>query len=91
MQTIENFLDDRGRIKTWPSKKAMKIEVLKYLSGKFELDRRYQEKEVNAIIDDWHTFNDYFLLRRGLIDYKLLGRTRNGAEYWKNDSNDMTE
>lgn len=80
---ISNFLDDKNKIKIWPAKQEMKFELLAYLSTKFEYDRTYSEKEVNSIINEWHTFNDYFLLRRGLIDYKLLSRTNNGAKYWK--------
>ena len=82
-KSIERFLDDEGRIKVWPSKKDMKIDVLKYLSCKFEYDRFYSEKEVNAIIDENHTFNDYFLLRRGMVDYKFLDRTKDGCKYWR--------
>ncbi|MGN0145480.1 MAG: DUF2087 domain-containing protein, partial [Clostridium sp.] len=28
-------------------------------------------------------FNDYFLLRRGMIDYKFLGRMKDGSKYWR--------
>ncbi len=82
----EKFLDNKGRLKTWPAKKGMKIEVLKYVADKFEGNRFYTEKEVNNIIENWHTFGDYFLVRRSLIDSGLLERTRNGSKYWKTDS-----
>ena len=84
MDNIQRFLDECGKIKTWQSKKDKKIEILKYLSNKFEYDKFYTEKEVNAIIDEIHTFNDYFLLRCGMIDYKFLSRTKDGAKYWRN-------
>jgi len=79
---ISPFLDDEGRIKQWPAASKTKIAVVGYLAGKFDKHRVYNEKEVNEIINKWHTFNDYFLLRRSLIDFKFMGRTRNGAEYW---------
>lgn len=79
---ISAFLDEDGKIKQWPAASRTKIAVVGYLADKFEKNRVYNEKEVNKIIDEWHTFGDYFLLRRSLIDYKFLGRTRNGAEYW---------
>ena len=79
---ISAFLDEKGKIRQWPAASKNKIAVVYYLASKFEKDRIYNEKEVNEIINQWHTFNDYFLLRRSLIDYKFLGRTRNGAEYW---------
>lgn len=79
---ISIFLDGNGKIKQIPVPNRTKIPVLNYLAGKFETGCDYSEKEVNKIIDMWHTFNDYFILRRLLIDYKLLGRTSNGAKYW---------
>lgn len=80
---IKNFLDKDGKIKVWPSKMIKKFGVLEYMAGKFEEGRDYKEKEVNEIIKNWHTFGDYFILRRGMVDYKLLNRTKDGARYWK--------
>ena len=80
---IERFLDEDKKIKLWPAKRELKAEVLKYLSEKFETGVIYTEKEVNEIIKSWHTFGDFFLLRRELIDMKYLLRTRDGLQYWK--------
>lgn len=82
-EDIIRFLDDEQKIKIWPSKVEKKLQILEYLATKFEYGRIYSEKEVNTIIETWHSFNDYFLLRRALVDYKLLCRTRNGAQYWR--------
>ncbi len=79
---ISVFLDDAGKIVQIPVPNRTKIPVLAYLASKFEEDRIYSEKEVNGIIDAWHTFGDYFILRRLLIDYKFLDRTPSGAKYW---------
>lgn len=79
---ISVFLDDAGKIMQVPAPNRTKIPVLAYLAGKFEEDRIYSEKEINGIIDAWHTFGDYFILRRLLIDYKFLERTLDGAKYW---------
>lgn len=79
---IDVFLDDNGRVKQLPSPNRTKIPVLDYLAGKFEKGRDYTEKEVNAVINEWHTFGDYFIMRRSLIDYGFLDRTPDGARYW---------
>lgn len=79
---INAFLDDTGKIKQIPVPSRTKVPVLKYLAGKFEPGRDYSEKEVNRIIDAWHTFNDYFILRRLLVDHGLLGRVPDGSRYW---------
>lgn len=79
---ISIFLDDSGKIAQIPVPNRTKIPILAYLTSKFEKDSIYSEKEVNEIIETWHTFGDYFILRRLLIDYKFLGRTADGAKYW---------
>lgn len=91
MNDIDNFLDSTGKIKNWPSRKNLKFKILEYLAGKFEHDRFYTEKEVNSIIDSFHTFGDYFLLRRELIESRLLSRTRDGAKYWRTDNDSKVD
>lgn len=79
---ISAFLDEAGRIVRIPAPNRTKIPTLEYLAGKFEDSCIYCEKEVNRIINEWHTFGDYFILRRLLIDYGFLARTPDGARYW---------
>jgi hypothetical protein len=94
-QTVKRFLDEEGKVKQLPSKRNMRGAVLLYMHAKFEEGKDYTEKEVNAIITEWSTIGDYFLLRRELIDSRLLGRTANGSRYWKNpvsaDSGEETD
>jgi hypothetical protein len=80
---IDRWLDHQQKIKAWPSKKGKKTEILIYLAAKFEYGHDYTEREVNLIIDQWHTFGDYFLLRRELVESSLLSRTPNGVRYWR--------
>ncbi|QTL97849.1 DUF2087 domain-containing protein [Iocasia frigidifontis] len=80
---IKRFLDDSGKITQLSSKKKFRFATLSYLADKFEVNRNYTEKEINAICDEWHTFDDYFLMRRELVDNGLLCRVRDGSRYWK--------
>jgi hypothetical protein len=80
---IKKYLDDKGNINIWPAKQQSKLLILEYLSTFFEKDKIYSEKEVNNIIINKHNFNDYFLLRRELIDRKFLLREKDGSKYWK--------
>jgi hypothetical protein len=91
MSDIKRFMDEKGRIKTWAAKQEVKYDILKYISTKFEYGRFYSEKEVNKVIEDWHTFGDYFLIRRGLIDNWLLSRTKSGSRYWKDERDTYTD
>lgn len=87
MNEIIRFMDGRGRIKTWAAKRELKLKILEYISTKFEYGRFYSEREVNEVIENWHTFGDYFMIRRGLIDNWLLSRTKSGTRYWKEERN----
>lgn len=80
---ITRFLDEDGKLLTFPKKRAARDAILAYLADKFEFGRDYREREVNAILDSWHTFGDFFLLRRELIEAGLLCRERNGSRYWR--------
>jgi hypothetical protein len=83
--SIENLLDDKGRVFRWPKKKLEKYAVLLYLHRKMTTGKIYSEKEVNEIIMQWHSFGDYALLRREMFDNFLLERTKDGKEYWINE------
>lgn len=83
-KTTRAFIDQEGKIKQVPVSLKKRCCVLSYLIEKFEENRRYNEKEVNEIISQWHTFNDYFLLRRLLVDEGYLLRTPDGSKYWVN-------
>lgn len=80
---IKNFLDDSGKIAKMPKNKKKRYAILEYLTEKFEYDCYYTEQDVNDICSKWHTFGDYFLLRRELIDYGLLCREKDGSRYWR--------
>ena len=78
---LNRFLDDDGRVAVWPSKHRYKVIVLSYLATKFEYDRFYNEKDVNEILKRWHTFEDWPLLRRELVDRHYMARDTNGYRY----------
>ena len=81
METVEKYLDKNGKIIVWPKRNEDKACVVEYLASKFETDKIYSEKEVNEIILLWHTFSNHTLLRRELIERKLLTRTPDCKEY----------
>ncbi|HMS56628.1 MAG TPA: DUF2087 domain-containing protein [Fimbriimonadaceae bacterium] len=67
----------------WPAKKKSEARrcLRALLASKFEVGRTYTEREVNAILESWHTFGDHAFLRRDLVDHDLLQRTIDGREY----------
>lgn len=78
---MQRYLDNDGRLQIWPKKHADKQAVCEYVAQKFELDRFYHEREVNEVLKQWHTFSDWPLLRRELVERGLMTRNRDGTEY----------
>lgn len=80
-EILKNFLDGKGRLTVYPAKRKMKLYSLIYLSKKFEQGRVYTEKEVNELLNEWHTFGDPATLRRELYNHRFLNRDSYGREY----------
>ena len=81
---IQNALiNEFDEIIRWPKKQFDKTYIIKFLSSKFECGIQYSEKDVNVIINRYHSFNDVPLLRRELISRQYLARKDDRSEYWK--------
>ena len=78
---LRNFLDANGKLTAFPAKRKMKIYTLFYLAHKFEPEKDYTEREVNDLLQEWHTFSDPATLRRELYDYGFFDRSREGKVY----------
>lgn len=79
---LRNFLDDKDRLTSYPAKSRLKIISLIYLASKFELGVRYTEREVNETLKEWHSFDDWAMLRRDMYDRRFMGREKNCMFYW---------
>jgi hypothetical protein len=75
------FVDDQGRLEQWPAKQKTQRMAAAYLASKFEPGRTYNEREVNELLNQWHTFGDWALLRRVLFDWMFLDRESDGSRY----------
>jgi hypothetical protein len=78
---LRRFVDDSGRLRQWPAKMKKQLAAYAWLATLFESGREYTEKEVNRILRSAHTFEDWALLRRGLVDYRHLDREPDGSRY----------
>lgn len=78
-KVIEAHMTEQGAIRTFPAREKKKIVVLRKISEQFKVGRKYSEKEVNTILR--RIYEDHVLLRRYLIEYGFLDRTRDGSIY----------
>jgi hypothetical protein len=86
--TLRRFLDSKGRVTTWPARPRDQKTIIDYLASKFIVGREYTEREVNDILNQWHTYQDHAILRRELFSARLLDRTPDGARYWRTTHDD---
>jgi hypothetical protein len=68
-----------GRVTEIPTKAGKRRIVLERIALEFEPGRRYDEREVNAIVGAF--FNDHASLRRYLVDEGFLDRE--AGAYWR--------
>ena len=73
------FFNEDGSLKTMPSKYSFKFYVLKEISREFKKGQLYNESEVNAILAP--IYDDYIAIRRYLVDYGFIKRTKDGSSY----------
>ena len=77
------YFDEFGRITLWPrrKKRALQLNILRYMVHHIELGQLYTEREINDILKSRHTFGDWALLRRELFELGWIGRQKNGTAY----------
>ncbi|MBG0770386.1 MAG: metalloregulator ArsR/SmtB family transcription factor [Anaerolineaceae bacterium] len=80
-QVLNTYLAEDGTLTKVPSNRRKLEVVLNFIAEKFEFDRQYSEKEVNAVIGALNP--DISGLRRDLISSKYLGREKDGSAYWR--------
>jgi len=81
-RTLRLF-DAQSRLLRWPGKRAEQVLALWCLWMAFDGKRRYSEREVNEVLNQHHAFGDHCLLRRELVELKLLARSAGGEQYRK--------
>jgi hypothetical protein len=69
-----------GPILKFPKKEKHKLATLRVIIKRFEQEKTYSEKEINAILKN--IYADFVTLRRYLIEYGFLDRKDDGSAYW---------
>ena len=78
---LRPFVDDAGRLQQWPARHKVQRMAIALLARRFDPAREYPEREVNETLMDGHTFADWALLRRNLVDWGFMSRESDGSRY----------
>jgi hypothetical protein len=76
---VERAFFRDGRLAMLPARRSFRLAALERLAARFEIGRRYAEREVNAVLAD--DAPDHATLRRLLVDEGFLRRA--AGEYWR--------
>lgn len=85
-KVIENFITKEGKLKHLPAQMKKKLFVLEYLVRGLEKGKKYEEKEINKYIKQYH--EDFATIRREFIMNHFMYRENgiyelNPEEMWR--------
>ncbi len=69
------------KLKVFSKKEKKKIVILGRVAEEFQTGVRYTEPQVNDILLE--IWDDFVTMRRYLVEYGFMDRTRDGSAYWK--------
>lgn len=81
-QILKQYFEPGSQLKlnAFPPKEKRKLVILKRIASEFEYGIRYNEKQVNRILEN--IYSDYATIRRYLLEYGFMVRTADCSEYW---------
>ena len=86
LKELKHFLNEELKLTAFPAKYKKQLIAFYYLASKIEPQKRYAEKEINRLLNEWALFGDHATLRRELYNKHLLNRTDDCAYYWKEEN-----
>jgi len=76
-----HVFDAQGRMKHWPGQTLLQGLCLWVLWSRLHADQNLSDPQINAVLKDWNLFGDPVLLRRSLIDHRLVARSADNRVY----------
>jgi hypothetical protein len=78
---VLRYFDVQGRLTRWPGKTSAQKLALWALWIRLTPDRSMTEQEVSGALNRWHLFGDAAILRRTLVEMKLVTRSPDCSDY----------
>lgn len=75
------YFDAEGVLTSWPSRFAIQTLTQWVFWSRIPRGAVFTERQISDLIRDWHAFGDHAIIRRAMVDAKMLERTQNGREY----------
>ncbi|ACB96516.1 DUF2087 domain-containing protein [Beijerinckia indica] len=81
VERVIRHFDEAGALIRWPSKTNQQELCLWALWSRIPAAQSFKEMQINEILQAHHQFGDHALLRRELVNYKLIWRTPDCRTY----------
>jgi hypothetical protein len=81
VEKAARYFDDTGVLQSWPSRLALQTLSQWVFWARIPRGEVFTERDISALIQGWHAFGDHALIRRAMVDAKLLERDQNGRQY----------
>jgi hypothetical protein len=78
---VARYFDDAGVLTSWPSRFAHQTLSQWVFWSRIPRGETYDERGISELIKGWHAFGDHAIIRRAMVDAKMLERNQNGREY----------
>jgi hypothetical protein len=75
------YFDDDGVLMSWPARYGHQMLCLWVFWSRVPRGEVFTERQISGHLKHWHDFGDHALLRRAMIDGKMLERNFDGSEY----------
>jgi hypothetical protein len=75
------YFDDQGVLISWPSRLAHQTLSQWVFWSRIPRGETFDEHGISALIKGWHAFGDHAIIRRAMVDAKMIERNQNGREY----------
>ncbi len=81
VEKAARYFDAEGVLASWPSRYAHQMLCLWVFWSRIPRGQVFTEIEISNLLKGWHDFGDHALIRRAMIDGRMLQRNQNGFEY----------
>ena len=81
VEKAARYFDAQGVLASWPARYAHQMLCLWVLWSRIPRGRTFTEVEISDLIREWHLFGDHALIRRAMIDGRMLERNLDGSAY----------
>ncbi len=81
VEKAARYFDAEGVLTSWPARYADQMLCLWVFWSRIPRGQSFTEIEISTHLRDWNAFGDHALIRRAMIDGKMLSRNTDGSEY----------